>query len=147
MSAIITKSFNGNLSRVSMGDVTVWFSYETPIAFEVKGEGIIVSRNVFGSTTGKHINFVKGEAEDVTQVGEVEFRVRLESATPSAPKLYEFFIFRQNSGIELDSFMASSPEQALAKFFLVTEKLDEPKRNYTAHSADWSRDNRNYFKA
>ena len=37
----------------------VWFSYATPIAFRLGGDGSIVARdNVWGRTTGKHLNYV-----------------------------------------------------------------------------------------
>jgi hypothetical protein len=39
---------------------TIWFSYETPVALSV-GRGIeIVRENVWGSTTGKHLNQIDG---------------------------------------------------------------------------------------
>jgi len=39
---------------------TVWFSYETPVALQV-GRGIMVVRkNVWGPTTGRHLNAIDG---------------------------------------------------------------------------------------
>ncbi len=46
-----------NFSRVSVNGLTLWFSYETVIAFQDTGN-IVVSENVWGPTTGKHINAV-----------------------------------------------------------------------------------------
>lgn len=34
-----------------------WFSYSTMIAFEIKGEFHII-KNYWGTTTGKHLNFI-----------------------------------------------------------------------------------------
>lgn len=41
--------------EVTVGNVTILFSYETPVAFHKNGLGYIVRENDWGSTTGKHI--------------------------------------------------------------------------------------------
>lgn len=38
------------------GPVRVWYSYQTPIAFQVAGRPIVVSENVWSVTTGRHLN-------------------------------------------------------------------------------------------
>lgn len=43
---------------VEVGPVTVWFSYHTPVAFQVSGHNRVVSENCWGHTTGKHINWI-----------------------------------------------------------------------------------------
>ena len=53
-------SHNGNLSEVTIGNLTVWFSYETPIAYQSMNDPLRVSENVWGATTGKHLNAVDG---------------------------------------------------------------------------------------
>lgn len=41
-------------------DLTVWFSYKTPVAFR-KGSGPrVVRENSWGPTTGKHLNAIDG---------------------------------------------------------------------------------------
>jgi hypothetical protein len=47
-----------NLTEVTIGDVTVSFSYRTPIAFHVAGVGCTARENVWGPTTGKHLRIV-----------------------------------------------------------------------------------------
>lgn len=49
---------------VSMGSVTVWFSYRTPIAFVVHGHNRVVHENDWGPTTGKHLNWIDGGDKD-----------------------------------------------------------------------------------
>ena len=49
-----------NFTVVEVGDVRVWFSYETPIAFRKVGEPLVVRENIWGPTTGKHLNRVDG---------------------------------------------------------------------------------------
>ena len=46
--------------RVDFGPVTVWFSYATVVAFRVCGHGLVVSKNVWSTTTGKHLNQIDG---------------------------------------------------------------------------------------
>lgn len=46
-----------NFYEVKFESLTIWFSYSTPIAFESYGQKF-VSENVWGTTTGKHINLV-----------------------------------------------------------------------------------------
>jgi hypothetical protein len=41
-----------------LGDVTVYFSYETPVAFSAPGHGLVVRENDWGPTTGKHLNWI-----------------------------------------------------------------------------------------
>lgn len=36
-------------------DLSIWFSYETPIAFKLHNN-FVVSENLWGNTTGKHLN-------------------------------------------------------------------------------------------
>lgn len=43
---------------VEVGPVTVWFSYKTPVAFQVDGRERVVRENSWGPTTGKHLNWI-----------------------------------------------------------------------------------------
>jgi len=58
-------------------DLSIWFSYETPIAFRFRGE-YRVSENLWGSTTGKHLNQLQDKAHRISrqefleQLSEVE---------------------------------------------------------------------------
>lgn len=46
-----------NETQVSLPNLTIWFSYETPIAFMRRDEWQrYVSENVWSQTTGKHLN-------------------------------------------------------------------------------------------
>lgn len=66
---------SNTLHELENDNVTVWFSYETPIAFFVQGvEGrLIVSENIWSRTTAKHINQVKSTYINVEQVDNEEF--------------------------------------------------------------------------
>ena len=49
-----------NMAEVQIGELTLWFSYKTCVAFMAPGTGRKVSENYWGSTTGKHINSIDG---------------------------------------------------------------------------------------
>lgn len=53
-------NLGANFHMVDLGKVRVWFSYETPIAFKADKFPTIVRENVWGPTTGKHLNCVDG---------------------------------------------------------------------------------------
>ena len=41
------------------GVISLWYSYQTIIAFTFRGERY-VTQNIWGSTTGKHLNMIDG---------------------------------------------------------------------------------------
>ena len=49
-----------NFTVVTIGDRTYWFSYRTCVGFldYSTGRGIVVRRNDWGPTTGKHLNYI-----------------------------------------------------------------------------------------
>lgn len=52
-----------NFAKVTINNTTLWFSYETIVAFH-QGNNFFVRENVWGSTTGKHLNFIDGGDHD-----------------------------------------------------------------------------------
>lgn len=50
---------DNNLVKVKIGPVSVWFSYETPIAFQVN-KTLICHENIWSRSTGKHLNLIDG---------------------------------------------------------------------------------------
>lgn len=47
-----------NFARVTIGDLTLWFSYETCVGFMAPGRGCVVRENRWGPTTGKHLDYI-----------------------------------------------------------------------------------------
>lgn len=47
-----------NFCEVELGEISIYFSYQTPIAFWSRQTGRVVRENRWGPTTGKHINYV-----------------------------------------------------------------------------------------
>lgn len=64
-------------TTVSIGPLTLVFSYSTCVAFAVAGEGWCVSENVWSKTTGKHIN--QETPRGVDRVPHEEFSRRLDA--------------------------------------------------------------------
>ncbi len=49
-------NYGAHALRVDLGVLTVWFSYQTPVAFQVSGRPQVVRKNDWSTTTGKHLN-------------------------------------------------------------------------------------------
>jgi hypothetical protein len=45
-----------NKNLVQIGSVKIWFSYETPVAYQIGKCKIIVCENIYSQTTGKLLN-------------------------------------------------------------------------------------------
>ena len=70
-----------NALRLEMGELTLWYSYRTIVAFR-KGWGgpLIVRQNDWGPTTGKHLNAIDG-GDKAARVEGYKFGVMLQEAT------------------------------------------------------------------
>ena len=53
-----------NFNKVEIGDLELYFSYETCIGFRTSKTGLVVSKNIWGSTTGKHLNWIDGGSKE-----------------------------------------------------------------------------------
>ena len=58
---------------------TFWFSYKTLVAFKYLGEEIVVHENIWGATTGKHLNWIDG-GNKIDRVDNETFKMLLNSA-------------------------------------------------------------------
>ena len=45
-------------TEVKIGPLTIWYSYSTPVAFQIDGQPLRIARNNWGPTTGKHLNAI-----------------------------------------------------------------------------------------
>jgi hypothetical protein len=50
-----------NALAVQTGNLTLYYSYQTVIAFRSPEKGLVVSENVWSRTTGKHLNAISGD--------------------------------------------------------------------------------------
>ena len=56
-----SSNYGAHSLEVSVGALTVYFSYETPIAFETPQDGLVCSQNDWSTTTGKHLNWIQAD--------------------------------------------------------------------------------------
>ena len=65
--AIAVQSYYGehlNALQVQIGELILWFSYSTCIAFCTPKTGKVVSQNDWGPTTGKHFGEIDGNTKE-----------------------------------------------------------------------------------
>lgn len=55
-----SSNYGAHCLRVEVGPVIIWFSYKTPVAFQVGYADKIVRQNDWQQTTGKHLNAIDG---------------------------------------------------------------------------------------
>lgn len=53
-------NYGAHTLRVDVGELTLWFSYQTVVAFRTWGKKMRVSKNLWGPTTGKHLSWIDG---------------------------------------------------------------------------------------
>ena len=51
-------NYGSHTQRIHIGNLTLWFSYDTVVAFE-NGVALYCSENVWSTTTGKHLNWIQ----------------------------------------------------------------------------------------
>ena len=55
----LRKGETPNETTLHLPGISIWFSYETPVAFRFRGERV-VRENDWSTTTGKHLNRIDG---------------------------------------------------------------------------------------
>lgn len=65
-----SSNYGAHALRVDVGDLTVWFSYKTPVAFVKLGSKRVVRQNDWSTTTGKHLNAIDGGDKKARVSGE-----------------------------------------------------------------------------
>lgn len=66
---------DGNSNAVSVGDLRLYFSYDTLIGYEDSVDGRVATRNYWGPTTGKHLNSLDVRQDERCQKEEFEAKV------------------------------------------------------------------------
>lgn len=68
-------SAQSNAKKVSIGDLTLYFSYETIVGFHHYTTGNVARENDWGPTTGKHFNVFSEKKE---RLGAEQFQAKLQ---------------------------------------------------------------------
>lgn len=71
-----------NFNCVEIGELELYFSYETCVAFWTPKTGLVVSENIWGNTTGKHLNWLDGGRKE-RRVPHSEFEKQLKELLES----------------------------------------------------------------
>ena len=59
---------------VHINDIKIYYSKDVPIAFETPESGLVVCKNIWGPTTGNHLNTIDGGGKNhKKRVSYVEF--------------------------------------------------------------------------
>jgi hypothetical protein len=80
-----------NFTELHLPDITLWFSYKTLIAFRTPETGLVLSENLWGTTTGKHLNHLGDKADRLSRrafevlAGRILVQVSLEPVTGEVP--------------------------------------------------------------
>lgn len=53
-----SRNYGVNCLLVSVGNLDLYFSYKTVIAFRSSEHGLVIRENDWSSTTGKHLNWI-----------------------------------------------------------------------------------------
>ena len=62
-----SENYGQHTRQLSIGPITLYYSYSTLVAFRAPGCGLVVHQNDWGKTTGKHLNWIDGGREDPEQ--------------------------------------------------------------------------------
>lgn len=71
---------SGNNTLVTIGDLNLYFSYDTIIAFRI-GSDLVIRKNDFSVTTGKHLNAINPDKK--IRMSESEFEDQLNAVLKS----------------------------------------------------------------
>lgn len=68
-----------NTIAVQVGAIEYYFSYRTLVAFHAFSTGLVVRKNDWGATTGKHLNWIDGGAK-CDRLDATAFQAKLQEA-------------------------------------------------------------------
>jgi hypothetical protein len=73
----ISSNYGLNSVKVIIGELTLWFSYQTVIAFQQGWGETVITENIWGTTTGKHLNEI--DPDHSIRLPNNKFEIRLQS--------------------------------------------------------------------
>ncbi len=66
------RAYGAHCKMLTLGPLSLWFSYTTLVAFYTPASGIVIRENDWGPTTGKHLNWID-EGDKRARVDLIEF--------------------------------------------------------------------------
>lgn len=61
-----SSNYGANSMAISVGDFVVWFSCDTVVAFKAPGHLLNCCENLWGTITGKHLNWIQPDKKQRT---------------------------------------------------------------------------------
>lgn len=74
-----------NLIKFSLGNLDIYFSYSTAVAFEDSQANLVISQNKWSTTTGKHLSYISKDVSD--RIPYEQFTKELEKAIAKEMKI------------------------------------------------------------
>lgn len=76
-------NYGVNSLKVTFNNFTLYYSYDTIVAYDDIDDGLVCSENVWTVTTGKHLNWIEPDKKKRVKYGvfEVKLREMLERRT------------------------------------------------------------------
>lgn len=71
-----SSNYGSHSQYIDIGTATFYFSYQTVIAFSTPKTGLIVRKNSWKATTGKHLNWIDG-GNKKSRINSEEFENKL----------------------------------------------------------------------
>lgn len=75
-----TRTPRSNAQVVTMGGITVYFSYSTPVAFVTPQGELVIRQNDWSATSGRHLNII--DPDHSKRITGEAFRARLSALLP-----------------------------------------------------------------
>jgi hypothetical protein len=70
-------NYGAHTIYIDVGSFTFYFSYQTCVAFNSPGMGLVVSENIWSTTTGKHLNWIQEDKKRRIKNDEFEAMLKL----------------------------------------------------------------------
>jgi len=123
-----------NTMKVSVPGLTLYYSYETIVAFYTWDTGLVVCENVWSVTTGKHLNWIDGGdkkgrlpvEEFDKQLEETMARIFPEQKPAGAERKVPFVLFDPVSRKEASGEVAVSTSGITVKITGYGDKTSQP---------------------
>ena len=71
-------NYGAHTLKVDLGNMNIYYSYETIVAYSDVQDGLVCSQNAWTVTTGKHLNWI--QADKKSRLPFDQFKVMLEEA-------------------------------------------------------------------
>lgn len=78
-------TISANLTKFSLGNLDIFFSYNTAVAFEDGQANQVISQNKWSTTTGKHLSIINKDVSD--RIPYEQFTKELEKAIAKEMKI------------------------------------------------------------